>query len=417
MASVYRLVTIGGLVALSLGLGYALYERGEVRELAIAAGPADGEGFRVAEAIAAVIRTHDPTLQIHVLETRGSVENMALIGEGRVELAAVQAHTPARPRARLVADLYPDAFHLIARPATGIHGVTDLRGRRIALPPVGSGQHDAFWQLAGHYGLTAADFEARPMSNDAADFAMLTGAVDATFRVRTPGNRAIRELIEGSGAYLVPIDQAEAIRLERPELEAGVIPKGTYRGEPPVPAGELPTGVVQGLLIADREVGVDIVARITRTLFERRRDLVEITPVAGFISAAPSAAGTFLPLHPGARRYYDREKPSFLQENAESLAVALSMLVLLGSGVVRLISQRRKRRLDRYNHQVLRLYTDVRTASDREALLAKKAELMQVLGRVVDDAEEGRITAEGFHIFSFTWNAVHQATRDRLGQE
>ena len=39
---------------------------------------------------------------------------------------------------------------------------------------------------------------------------------------------------------------------------------------------------------------------------------------------------------------------------------------------------------------------------------------MRILGQVVDDAEEGRITSDGFHIFAFTWDAVDQSIRDRV---
>lgn len=39
---------------------------------------------------------------------------------------------------------------------------------------------------------------------------------------------------------------------------------------------------------------------------------------------------------------------------------------------------------------------------------------MGVLGKVIDDAEEGRITAEGFNIFSFTWESVYESIRDKL---
>ena len=38
------------------------------------------------------------------------------------------------------------------------------------------------------------------------------------------------------------------------------------------------------------------------------------------------------------------------------------------------------------------------------------------LGQVVDDTEEGRITPEGFDIFSVTWEAVNEAIGERLGE-
>ena len=75
-----------------------------------------------------------------------------------MDLATVQANIPGRPGVRLIAALYPDALQLIARPGSGIASVSDLEGRKIALPPAGGGQYDTFWDFADHYGLDPADF-------------------------------------------------------------------------------------------------------------------------------------------------------------------------------------------------------------------------------------------------------------------
>jgi TRAP transporter TAXI family solute receptor len=402
------------LVVLSLLTAYWRFEVSRERVYTLAAGPTDGEAFLIALSIAEVTHRYNAGIRIEVLETQGSVQNMALIENGQVDLAAVQADNRVAATARLIAPLYPDAFQLIVQEGSAIERVADLRGHKIALPPRGGGQYDSFWFLAQHYDLAPTDFVALPMSARAAAYAMQVGAVDAVFRVRAPGNLAIRELIERIPTRLIPIDQGAAMRLRRPALETGTIPKGSYRGDPPLPDSDLSTADVPRLLIASSELDAGVATTITRTLFERRRDLVAQTPLAGFISSPDRAAGTFMPLHPGAQRYYDREKPSFIQENAEPIAVVLSFLVLLGSGFFRLFSQKRKARLDDYNRELLAVWHAAADTDDRTQLLAHRDTLMSVLGKVVDDAEEGRITAEGFNIFSFTWESVYESIRDKL---
>ncbi len=414
MYTKFRGLIAAAVVTLALVASYHFYERGRTRLVTIAAGPEDGEAFAVAHAIAEVTERYNRGIEIVVLETRGSGQNMELLQQGQVQMAAVLADSRAVPSARLIAPLYPDAFQLVARDGLEIESVADLRGRKIALPPRGAGQYNSFWFLAEHYRLSASEMEALPMSTDAANFAMLVGAVDAVFRVRAPGNSSIRSLIENSPTRLVPIDQAAAMQLKQPALDLGTIPKGSYRGHPPLPAADLPTAVVQRLLVASADVDGSTVNTITRTLFERRRDLVALTPLAGFIAAPEQAAGTFLPIHPGAQRYYDREKPSYLQQNAEPIAVIITVLVLVGSGLLQLASQRRRGRLDTYNRDLLLLYNEAQETDDQERLLEHRRKLMGVLGKVVDDAEEGRITAEGFNIFSFTWDVVNSAVRDKL---
>ncbi len=71
------------------------------------------------------------------------------------------------------------------------------------------------------------------MSEDAANFAMELGQVDAVFRVRAPGNDIIRSLIGDRKLRLIPIEQAQALALKQPVIAPGIIPRGSYRGSPP----------------------------------------------------------------------------------------------------------------------------------------------------------------------------------------
>ncbi|UCC72188.1 MAG: TAXI family TRAP transporter solute-binding subunit [Gemmatimonadota bacterium] len=410
----FKALLAAAFVVLAMLTVHWRFDQRQERVLTIAAGPTDGEAFLLARAIAEVTHRYNSRIRIELLETQGSGQNMTLVENGQVDLATVHSDNRTAPTARLIAPLYPDAFQLIVTQSSAIESVADLRGHKVALPPRGSGQYDSFWFLSEHYDLTPSDLVALPMSAQAAAFALEVGAVDAVFRVRAPGNPIIRGLIERIPTRLVPIDQGAAMRLRQPALETGIIPKGSYRGHPPLPEADLPTADVPRLLIASSELDHGVANTITSTLFERRRDLVAITPLAGFISAPDRATGIFMPLHPGAQRYYDREKPSFFQENAEPIALVFSFFVLLGSGLLRLTSQKRKSRLDNYNRELLAVWHLAAETADREQLLRHRDTLMTVLGKVVDDAEEGRITAEGFNIFSFTWESVYESIRDRL---
>jgi hypothetical protein len=140
---------------------------------------------------------------------------------------------------------------------------------------------------------------------------------------------------------------------------------------------------------------------------------MERSPLAGFI-LSPDRSTVYLPVHDGAQRYYDRERPSFLQENAEVIALLLSIGLLGISSVLRMKEQARRRRLEGYNGEILALYGKVKQSCDPGAIGTKREEMLQVLVRVLDDAEEGKVTEEGFQVFSLTWQAVYGALRDRL---
>ena len=168
-----RQVKIGYILSLLLFLLFALVwffvvKQAPVNNLAIAAGHKGSESYDIAEAIADITHKFHPDINIEVLETDGSSQNMHLVEEGLVQLATVQADTDMAADARLIAELYPDAFQLLVRADSDIYSVADLKGHRIALPTKGSGQYKTFWYLANHFGLTESDLDHKSMSSSAA---------------------------------------------------------------------------------------------------------------------------------------------------------------------------------------------------------------------------------------------------------
>ena len=409
-----RLLSCVALLMLALiAVGMWLLRGAETHSVILAAGPASGEGFEVALAIADVVERHHPDINVKVAETLGSGHNMELLDAGAVDLATLQADARTSPRARIIAVLFTDVFQLIVREESDIRNVADLVGRKIAIPLPGGGQHDSFWYLLTHYGLTADDLTALPMTPAAANWAMVAGAVDGVFRVRSPGTPSVLGLTQSVPSRLVPITQAAAMRIRQPALDVGTVPAGSYRGHPPLPPSDLASVGVQRLLVASENLDRHVASAITATLFERRRALVAATPLAGFITPPATGGGTFLPVHEGAASFYDRDSPSFLQENAELIALFVTIALLLASGILQLGSRRKKRRIDDCNRTVLRLGAEAPRLADVSQVRASQDRLFEIGGRVVDDAEIGLISPEGFDLFSFTWEMANDRLRRR----
>ncbi len=141
------------LILLSLGLVvtlgiYIVGDRTQVHRLTIAAGSKQGESYVFSQAMAKVVAKYQPHIQIQVIEIKGSEENIELLEQKKVQLATAQADTPSLPSARIVSFLFPDTFQLVVTEKSGIADVSDLRGKRIALPPQGGGQYKSFWFLS-----------------------------------------------------------------------------------------------------------------------------------------------------------------------------------------------------------------------------------------------------------------------------
>jgi len=401
-------------------------ENTRVHRLTLAAGSPTGEYYAFSQAFAEVVSRNNPQIQIEVIETDGSQNNMTLLRDNQVQLALVQSDTPVEPPARAVALLFPEMFHLMARTDSGITSVADLRGKRVALMPEGSGSYALFWPLSEHYGLTPQDMMIRPMPPVEAHAALKVGDVDALFRVITLGNPTVKELLLSDSVQLLPIDQIDALQLSLPYLDARVIPKGTYDGGQPIPAEDLPVVAVNALLLAHQELPDEVVSDLTRTLYEHRNELVNLYPKAAMIRLDTSGEDLGLPLHKGARAFYTQDQPEFIVEYAEPIGLLVSVGVLAISGLWQFRMWwlgKQKNRADTYNLEILDLIDQIHQTKSVKELNQLRQKLFDILKRVVTDLDVDRITSESFESFTFPWEIAintirHQEflLRNQLGE-
>ena len=397
---------------------FALWYTWERQEysLKIAAGQSSGQAFQLIKAIQTVSHRHHPEIKIEVFETRGSLQNARLLESGAVDLATTRSDLVLGNRAQLVAELYSDAFQLLIRRSSDISGIKDLIGKRIALPSENSAAYQSFWFVAAHYDLQPRDIAVYPGTDTTTDWLLINGDVDALFRVRAPGDASIDKLVHKADAKVIAIPQATALMLKQPALSSGLIPQGSYSGRPAVPEEDIETVAVKQLLLARKELPEAVVSKLTSILFERRRELIDEIPLAGSIAIPDRSSGTFLPLHSGAEAYYDRDDPSFLQENAEPIALFVSVLVILTSAYLQLSAFRRRRVLDAYNQELLALAKKARSARSFKTIDGCNTQLSLFVDRILEAVGDGLINAQEFTLFNFTYEAVEDAIRDREHQ-
>jgi uncharacterized protein len=391
-------------------------QQNRVDTLVIATGSADGEYYAFAQALATVITRHQPKIRMTVLPTKGAQENQELLEQQKVAMAIVQSDTPPKASERAVAYLFPEVFHLIVGERSGIEKMSDLKGKRVALMPKGSGSYNLFWSISPHFGLSQDSFTSVLLPPDQAYEALSQGKVDALFRVIAIGNPSISRLLTRSRAKLLPIDQVDSLRLSLPILEATEIPKGTYDGATPIPQEDLTVASVRAVLVSHEQVNADVVRSVTQTLFEFRNEIVAIYPRAALMRLPDAKENLGIPLHPGAKAYYDQEQPNFLLENTDFVGLTLSVGALCFSGLWQLRSwllDRQKDRADMYNLEILELVEQVHLLDDLEQLQSVRDKLFEILRKVVVDLDKDRISPESFRSFTFPWEVAINTLRHR----
>ncbi|MDJ0747347.1 MAG: TAXI family TRAP transporter solute-binding subunit [Xenococcaceae cyanobacterium MO_167.B27] len=387
-----------------------------VAVIAIATGSRQGEYYAFAQALAKVIARHQPQIQIEVIETEGSLENLELLSNEKVQLALIQSDTVVSPETKVIASLFPEISHLIVTKESDINSFSELKGKRIALMPKRSGSYQLFWSLSSHYGLTETDLETVTLSPAKAHAALRERKVDALFRVIALGNPAVSQLLQNGQTEVVAIKQGAALQLFQPALIPMKIPQGTYNGAVPIPARDLPVVAVEALLVTSENIPHSIVYEITRILFEARNELVKQNIQAAMISRPSESSRLGLSFHQGAKSYYNLDRPSFLVEYAEPLGFLLSLTVLGISGIWELKmwwQGKQKNRADLYNLEILQLITQINLMEDLEQLILLRSHLFEILAKVIVDLDKDRVSPESFESFTFTWKVAMRTVRER----
>ena len=204
---------------------------------------------------------------------------------------------------RLIATLYPETIHLVARKGANIKSVADLKGKRVSLDEPGSGTLVDARLVLTAFGLTEKDVHAEYLKPGPAGDRLRDGALDAYFFVGGYPTGAISELATSSGIELVPLTGAPVDKLlgEYKFFAKDTVPAGTYQG-----VGETPTISVNAQWVTSAKQPEDLVYKITKAVWNANsRKLLDAGHAKGkLITLQNATSGLGIPLHPGAEKFY-----------------------------------------------------------------------------------------------------------------
>ncbi len=410
------LIAVVGLAIVVAVAGNWFYQETRTVTLVFAAGSRGGEYYAFGEALQKIVERHDPRLRLMVRESKGSGENMELLERGEADLVLAQLDTPTTPDIRSIASAYLEVFHLVLDRRSKARSINDLQGQRLGIPLQGSGSYRSWQQLVAHYDLGDRQIRLAEMTVADAHKQFRDRQIDGFFQVIGLGNADLQRVIRQGGGDLVGIDQAEAMRISLPYLEAVSIPRGTYQPAPPLPQEDLASVGVPSLILTHKRVDTAVIRRFTAILYEHRKDLVSLNPRTASIREPSTGQNIGLPIHQGAQEYYGRERPSFLQENAEPIALVITVLTLTMSWLWDLrskLSERQKNRADAYNLEILSLMEQAHSTDDLAQLGEIRNKLLTIFRKVIEDLDQDRLSPESYKLFIFPWEVAMQTVRDR----
>lgn len=410
------------IVLVTAGLGYTVFENYRVHTLVLAAGGRDSESYVLAKALATVVERHYPHIHLVVRETGGTSENLAMLSDGRAQLAAAQADVPAGPMANLLAVLYRDDLQVFVRNDANVTDFRSLRGKRIGLTRRG-GQYQSFLVVADHLGLTAADFQFVGDDDASADRALLDKRADAVFRVRALGNLAVEKLVQANIGHFIPIQEVAGLVVKNAAFKPSMIPQGVYAGIPPQPLVDTPTVGVARTLLASRDTSPSDIYAVTSVLFSDRREIAEEIPqedagvrsLLADMKEAGALGGLPPPVHAGAKKFFDRDK-SFVLDHASFLGLLVTLGVLGLSWLRQLkhtMAKRRKTEGDRYADEIIQLLLLGQKSTSLYLINGIRSQLMVILREAVCALDQDNISNEAFQNMRGLWEISVDLLREQ----
>ncbi|HEX6209829.1 MAG TPA: TAXI family TRAP transporter solute-binding subunit [Methylomirabilota bacterium] len=362
----------------------------------IASGRADGAYYRFAEQYRALLAREGITLEVR--ETSGSLENIRLLEDpaSGVDIGFVQGGTAAGTTTDSLASLgslYFEPLWVFSRAAPGPTDLHELRGRRLAVGPEGSGTRSLALVLLAANGITAETARFLPLTGMEAVQALRGGTVDTAFLVAGPGSPTVEAMLGTPGVALLGFPRADAYTKRFPFLSKLVLPAGGISLEANLPPRETVLLAPAATLVVRRDFHpalVDLVL-VTAAAVHGQRGMFETA------KQFPSPDLLDVPLMGEAERYH-KSGPPFLARYlpfwAATLADRVKVLILPLLVLVPLMRVVPPAYRWRVRSKIIKRYRDVvevdQALTDRPSP-AECAELLARLERIEDEVRALRV--------------------------
>jgi TRAP transporter TAXI family solute receptor len=285
--------------------------------ISIATGNATGVYYALGNAYALQIKANsNGKIQATAAETGASVQNIQQLvaGDYQVAFSLFDTATDAvqgkgsfdrKEPVQALARIYDNYTHVVVRADAGITNVAGMKGKRISTGSPKSGTEVIAQRLLKAAGLDP-DKDITPQRLDLTKTVdgMKDGSIDGfvwSGGLPTPG---VTDLFTTLGDKVSLIDVTSLVpKLQETNqaYQVGSIPAATYRTRADVPAV-----VVPNVLLVRDDLDGNLACVLTRTLFDKRDDLVKANSSAKGISLDTARRTDPVPLHPGATAALDK---------------------------------------------------------------------------------------------------------------
>ena len=320
---------LGTAVSLILALGFVGCGGSEKSDSAatnkkqfvtIGTGGVTGVYYPTGGAISKMINKKDDyNIKATVESTAGSVYNINAVLAGDLDFGVAQSDRQyqayfgkaewesrgAQSELRSVFSIHPEAITLVASSEAGINSAKDLKGKKVNIGNVGSGQLQNSLDVLGTLGFSEDDIKAENVKAVEAPGLLQDERIDAFFYTVGHPSGAIKEATSGRvKVKIVPIAGSEIDELikEKPYYAKAKIEAKNYPNA--VNEEDIDSVGVKATFVTSAEESEEVVYAITKEVFENFEEFKKLHPAYSVLTKESMLQGLSAPLHKGAIKYY-----------------------------------------------------------------------------------------------------------------
>lgn len=290
-------------------------------QLNVITGSTGGTYFALGGAMANTWSKYLTNAQVTSQPGGASVESINRVNAGECELGMAMNNIaddawkgigsfkePAR-NFRTIGNIYPEVYQGVALKSSKIKTLPEIKGKRVAVGPVGSGTAVMSELVFAEAGLDIAkDVKSEFAAFGDAANKMKDGQLDANFGVLACPAAAIQDIMTAREIEVIEIkgELFDKIKARYPFFSQYTIPAGTYGNTEP----KLTINCMAALYVKP-DVPEDVVYEITKIWYEKTAEVAQAHSAAQWLADELKAgktdsilSGITTPLHKGAYKYF-----------------------------------------------------------------------------------------------------------------
>jgi TRAP-type uncharacterized transport system substrate-binding protein len=329
-------------------------------------------------------------VELELRETAGAVENLKLLQDPHagVQIAFVTgglSDAKHAPGVLSLGTVYDQPFWIFYPANQQLDQLSQLKGKRIAVGPVGSATRYMAEQVLGKGGVNSETTALLPFAGSAAEKALKDGQVDAVWIIGVPEATAVQSFLRDPNVRPMNFPMADAFTRVFPDLARMTLPQGTVDIERVIPSNDVQLIGTKAKVLIRSDLHPEIVQLLLRTmkevhggpdLFHRSGEYPN-----GSDSEYPVAA-TAMEFYKNGPSFMQRHLPLWLSVHVQRAIAVLLTGVAIGLPLLHFVPQTynwmTRRRLFYWYAELRALETSYGAATSYKQLVQKLAEIERI---------------------------------------